>query len=212
MNKLEQYIVGLLQHRLSYDDRWVQVRRQFLPSNELPCVTLEVASVDTESVHRTPYGSVFREAGGVDTIVYERTCNLNINLWCNTEEERESISEQIMDCFNKEEAGHYTYCTRYHDGTCGTTGTPCSATDQVTARAVKNLCPDPQEREYTSLRSHCNIIEGSLNLGVPVMLDEVDKHPPLLRNMFRVVAGYYDTYDVGGELLDDISIGETRIE
>lgn len=214
MNKLEQYIVGLLQHHLIYDEMPVQVRRQFLPVHDLPCVTLDVGRVDTEQVHRCTGGTnIFNEIqGNVDSIVYERSCEININLWCNTEDERETISDQIMECFNKEEAGHYTYCSNYDDGTCNTTGESCLAEQGGTARARKNLCPSPMGMGYESLRSSCNIISGSLNVGSPVMLDEYGEHPPLLRNMFRVVAGYYDVYDVGGDLLDDVGIGEIRIE
>ena len=206
MNKLEEYIVGLLQGKLEYNDKSVQVRRQFNNiDDDLPVVTLDITSVDTEQVHRVPSLSNFVEVGdNIDSVVYERTAEMSINLWCNTEEEREAISSQIEYCFKREQSGHYTYCTQYNDGNCETTQSICSATLEETARAMKNLCPYPCENKYQSLSSHCNIIQGSLDLESPVMLDEYDKHPPLLRNMFRVHASYYDVYNAGGELLREV--------
>ena len=212
MNKLEQYIVGLLQHKLRYEGREVQVRRQFNNIDDLPTVTLDIVGVNTEQVHRTPYcNDLFKECeDNIDTIVYEGTAEITINLWCNTEDERESLSDQIVECFNKEQSGHYEYCTQYDNGVCLSTGEACPAISDLPH--VRKCCPAPLLRGYLSLRSSCNIIPGSLDMESPLMMDEFDKHPPLLRNMFRVVAGYYDTYEVGGDILDDISIGEVRIE
>ena len=51
MNKFEHYIVDLLQHHITFDDKEVQVRRQFNDIAQLPCITLSIADVSTEKVY-----------------------------------------------------------------------------------------------------------------------------------------------------------------
>ena len=204
MNKFEHYIVDLLQHHITYADNEVQVRRQFNDIAQLPCVTLSIASVTTEKV--------YSEFDATENSVYEKHANIDINLWCNTEEERENISEQIMECFYKEQAGHYLYCSQFKNGRCIGRNKACDVPNIRTGRTEKNQCDNPTEYGYEPLWHKYDLIDGSININSPVMLDELDEHPPLLRNMFRAEASFYDTHVVGGSVATSTIFDEVEIE
>lgn len=189
MNKFERYIVDLLQHHITYDNREVQVRRQFNDIEDLPCITLSVAGVSTEKVYAM-------KTDTSEEAQYERRATIDINVWCNTEEERESITEQVMQCYMKEQMGDYTYCSRYDDGFCESLGEQCPVPQGNSVRRRKGLCDHPVERDYEPLWKRCGIIEGSMNIEPPVMMDEYDVHPPLLRSRFGCEASYYDVRGV----------------
>lgn len=204
MNKFEHYIVDLLQHHITSDDNEVQVRRQFNDIAQLPCITLSIADVSTEKV--------YTELGTTEDALYERHATIDINVWCNTEDERESISEQIMQCFYREQAGHYLYCSQYLNGRCLSRNKPCDVSTVSTGRTEKNQCDNPIEYEYEPLWSKHNLIDGSVNIDIPRMLDELSEHPPLLRNLFRAEASYYDSYEVGGSVATSTLFDEVEIE
>ncbi len=97
MNQFEEYLVELLQGNLEYDGKDVPLLRTFSEEHDLPIVTLDVLSPTTTRVGR--------EVGdGLDNVMYYRESDININLWCNTEEERESLNEQILTLFYNEQA------------------------------------------------------------------------------------------------------------
>lgn len=198
MNHFEAYLVELLQHHIVFGGAEVPVRRQFSERGQAPCITLDTGSIGT--------GKLFRETNAEDgeVVVTERVCTLYINLWCNTEAERESISSQILTAFMDEQTGHYKYCSRYNDEMC-TSGGLCLARQSADARAVKNQCPQPRERGYESLSTKHGLIMGSVNIEPPVMMDEVKEYPPLLRNRFDCEASYYDVYTLGGEQVEEFN-------
>jgi len=204
MNKFEHYIVDLLQHHLIYDDKEVQVRRQFNDIAQLPCITLSIADISTNKV--------YSDLQGDESSLYERTARIDINLWCNTEDERESISEQIMNCFMNEQSAHYVYCSQYKNGLCMSQNVVCDVSRHMTARTVKNQCDKPEEYGYEALWHKHGLIDGSINIETPIMLDELDEHPPLLRNRFGAEASYYDEFEIGGTVAEGIVYSEVEIK
>lgn len=196
MNKFEEYIVDLLQHNIVYNTNEVQVRRQFNDIAQLPTITLSVASIDTHKV----YG----EYNTAEETIYERQATIDINLWCNTEEERENISAQIMDCFYRERVAYYTYCSQYDDGLCAFDNLECPCVHGTDARTIRGQCPEPKTRGYEALWKKHDLIDGTINIEPPMMMDELNEHPPLLRNLFRCTASYYDYYTTDGLLVEDV--------
>lgn len=179
MNALEQYIVTILQGYLTWNSQPVQVVKQFSQHPERPVVTLDIQSVTTQHVYLNP---------GVAERYYERKANININLWCDTEEQRESLTGKILDCFYKEQGYHYRYCQNLRNGRCTTTSTSCPAVNTHHKR-----CTDPERLGYSSLRHRCGLITGTVMVDPPFELDELTEHPPLLRSVFRCEGQYSDT-------------------
>ncbi len=174
MNCFEAYLVELLQGRITYNEHPVEVRRQFSIEQNLPCITINTTNIDTE-YH-------FHEIDVDDNLWIRYNASINLNLWCNTEEEREQITEDIMECFYKELSYNHQFCSKYNDGLCEDKGT-CNYT-------YNDKCSDPIEYGYMSLREKHYIVEGSVVVNPPFTLDEYDRHPPLLRNVFQCRCSY----------------------
>ena len=202
MNCLEQYLVKLLQGYITYDDRIVEVRKQFSNNPQLPVITLDLSpGVTTNySYHDTDN----RRA----VLYFHRSANVNVNLWCNTEDEREQISQMIMQCFYMEKTNHFRYCSQYEDGVCVSTGESCLTGSVVDGRTVKNKCPYPDRLGYESLQEACHIVWDTVRFEPPFDLDEEDRHPPLLRSVFRVSADYYEPVVEHGVRVEDVSFGK----
>lgn len=175
-NQLEMYIVDLLQGYLTYDGETVEVVKQFSQHPERPVVTLDIQSVNAQRVYTDP---------GLAQRFYEYKADININLWCDTEDQREEISAQIIECFRLEQAYHYRYCTNYSNGQCRFLSEDCRAVGSPRGR-----CTAPELYDYECLREKHRIIMGTLNLDPPFEMDEVSEHPPLLRSIFRCEAQY----------------------
>lgn len=176
MNELEWYIIDLLQGYLSYDDKPVQVVKNFNQNPRRPVVTLDIQSVTNQKIYNDP-------SLAEKHFVYRG--DININLWCDNESQRQSLVEQILDCFYREQTYHYLYCPQYENGNCRTLSGVCPAVGRVNGN-----CPNPDKNGFSSLQYRHNIVMGSLMVEHPFELDEVSEHPPLLRSIFRCTADY----------------------
>ena len=200
MNMFERYLVELLQGHITYNGSVVEVRKQFSNDPSLPVITLDVSrGVNTEYTYR-----VLEEQ---DNLCFYRSTTININLWCNTEEERENINNQILECWYDEKNNHYKYCTKYSEGNCTTLDTACPAITDTDYRGVKQKCPLPDEYEYESLAHKYGLVNGTIVIEPPFDLDEVDKHPPLLRSVLVARAEYTETVSSKGNTGLDHSYG-----
>lgn len=197
INELEWYIVDLLQGKLFHDGEKVEVVKQFNQHPRRPVVTLDIQSVTTQQIFNNP--SLARK-------YYEYKADININVWCDTERQRESLVQQIMDCFYQEQTYHYRYCEQYSDGRCLTNGASCTGVTNVHYR-----CKDPDNLGYSSLRYRHNIIPRTLVVDPPFELDEVADHPPLLRSILRCSAQY--SVPVGESFeVESVNVGDVELE
>ena len=176
MNELEWYLVDLLQGYLTYDDKPVQVVKNFNQNPSRPVITLDIQSVIVQKIYNDP---------SLCERHWDYRSDININLWCDNEAQRQSLVEQILDCFYNEQTSHYRYCPNYEDGNCKTLESVCPATTRTNCK-----CPKPDAYGFTSLQYRHNIVHGSLMVEHPFELDEVSDHPPLLRSIFRCTADY----------------------
>ena len=180
MNNLEGYLVELLQGHINCDDTPVQVVRQFSQHPERPVITLDTSpGVSTQHVYTDP---------STNSTLYERHATVNINIWCDSEEQRADITLQVMQLFQLEQDYHYIFCCNYQGGEgklCNATGEKCGAVDRRNTR-----CPSPYLYEYQGLRERWGIIQGTLNVEPPFDLDDLSDHPPLLRSIMRCECQY----------------------
>ena len=183
MNNLEAYLVELLQGHLTCNDNPVQVVRQFSQQPTRPVITLDTSpGVSTQHIYPDiPNNATY----------YERHATVNINIWCDTEEQREYLTQQVLYLFQLEQHYHYMYCANYNPTTskCTSTNARCGAANQR-----RNKCPNPVTNNYTSLREKHGIIQGTLNVEPPFELDDLTDHPPLLRSILRCECQYSDVY------------------
>ena len=185
MTPFEEYLVKLLQGRILLSGEVVEVRRQFNPQGHLPCITLDLGIEDTTDY----YYHSFKEK---ERVYFRRSSEIQINTWCNKEEDRESINTQIMSCFYDAIEHDYTYCTQYTNGRCKTQGKACSCVSPTTGRAHKRKCPDPDLYKYESLQTRYGLLVGTTMLSPPRYMDEEGEHPPLLRSVFTATTDYVE--------------------
>lgn len=197
MNCFEAYIVEVLQGRITYNKQPVEVRRQFTIEQNLPCITLNTTNTETE-YH-------YHEQDEDNKYWIRYTTTININLWCNTEDERESITEDILDCFHKELTFHHEFCSKYNNGNCGEDG--------ICDYSYDNMCSDPDEYEYMSLREKYYIIDGTVMVNPPFPLNEYDRHPALLRNVFQARCTYEEpVVDLETELVETVLFDDITLQ
>lgn len=187
-----------------YDGNVVEVRKQFSNDPTLPLITLDLSGgVSTE------YS--YRKLEGIEKYCFCRTANININVWCNTEEEREVINNRILELFYLEQTNHYMFCANYDDGNCSTLNHACKVGVVDNERTRKDRCPYPDTYEYEGLSKVYGIIPGTINIELPFDLDINTEHPPVLRSVLRAKATYHECVRSIGEPdaevgFDDITI------
>ena len=206
MNCFEAYLVELLQGHLTINDQPVEVVKRFSNAPQLPVITLDMSGgVTTDYVYHDTDDAV-------ETLYYHRTANINLNVWCNTDIEKESLTEQILSAYYDEKTNHYRYCANYDNGTCNSINQECRALVVDDWRTAKNKCPDPDEYEYMSLAGKHHICERTVVIEPPFDMDEFDRQPPLLRSIFRCRAEYEEPVVQHGITIDDIDISGVDIE
>lgn len=199
MNPFEQYLVELLQGYVTLGGSSVEVRREFLPRGHIPCITLDIES-DKNPTYRRSY------IDGTDTLLFDHICDINIHTWCNRETERESINQQVRDCYIKYLNHHYRYCSNYIDGNCTYLKAACEG-----ITAYKNKCPDPDTYMYECLSDKHGIMWGTVNIESPIFSDELSENPPILHSIIRATARYTEVASSQGETTDDYIWGELEI-
>lgn len=207
MNCLEQYLVELLQHHITYESKEVQVVKNFNQAPRIPVITLDLSpGISTNYIHH--------DVTNAETLYYHRTATININVWCNTERERESINNQILQCYYTEKTFNYTYCSNYDDRTCTPLSSRCKAITTESIPTSKGKCPDPTLYGYESLQSKYYITNGTLLFEPPFDMDEYDRNPPLLRSIIRCTCDYEEPVITVGnveDMIDDITWGDVEI-
>lgn len=206
LNCFEQYLVELLQGHITINNKPVEVVKHFSNAPQLPVITLDLSGgVTTDYVYHDTDSAM-------ETVYYHRIANINLNVWCNTDVEKEQITEQILDCYYKEKTYHYEYCSKYVDGMCTTLGASCRAEATETYRTIKNKCPDPEVYEYQSLAEKHHICKGTIHIEPPFDMDEFTRQPPLLRSIFRCRAEYEEPVFRKGTVIEDIDISGVDIQ
>lgn len=205
MMKMEQFILDVLQGRLSVDGESVRLIQSPPQYNNMPTVTIDNsagARILNSNKYNIPVDNRMQEA-----IVTEYEIDLRVDIWALTEDQRQSLINQVQVCFMKALSDHYEYCTSYNDGTCTPREADCLvdlpeyATDK---RAVKKQCPCPQELPYQNLWSKHHIDMTTFTINPAYDLDELNETEPVLRSRFDISFNYKDCYIIGGKTSQDI--------
>ncbi len=140
----------------------------------------------------------------------ERNITLDLNIWCDDEDQRDEITEKISEIFYQIQSDHYTFCQQYDNGNCTYLNTPCKV-DNTTARGIKNQCPKPQEYHYKNLFNAYDIIRASFDVAPAFILDDLTTTPPVLRSIIRVSFSYYEYYNIGGAVSENLHVDEALL-
>lgn len=207
----------ILAHNISYDGKEIPVVKRSYPYDKTPCITIDDSGgASTLSKHITTQNQQLPaehpqhddEVHAQQVLLDKRQITLNINLWCNTEQERENILKQITDLFYKAQSDYYGFCRQYDNGECLTLHESCKAINNTGKRGIKRQCPSPIKYKYSNIFTTYNIIRSTFNVEPPFTLDDLTTEEITLRSIIKVNMAYYDYYTIGGNIIRDFDFKE----
>lgn len=178
----------------------ISLVRRLTPEDETPCITIQQAA--EVQLNRELY------PGGHEIILTENNVEVWIDIWANTEEERDSLLNQVETRINQALANHYTTCAQYHEGDCDFLQDTCAALNTQNGRTAKNQCPYPEDYNYLSWFIQNKIIKNSFTISGRQNMDELDTTQPVLRTLIKLDMNFNRTFDIGGHEVNDIIIDE----
>ena len=199
MNPLEKAFIDLLRDHLSITNDKIYTGNRFKPEDESPCVQINLA--DETHVRRT-----YEEINAKQYIKQEYNAELWMHLWCNSEEEREILIDEIQNRIRQALANHYTTCTHYKNNACNITNEQCKVLTSRGYRANKNQCPNLEIYQSFFKRNH--ISKRTFKVLSITNLDDLTLSETLLHTIFKLEMNYYTYYEIGGRPLKDFHIIE----
>ena len=200
MHVLEKAFIDLLRNHIDIHNSKIYTGSRYISKDITPCITLLVA--DERFIRRK-----YVEINTIEYIQKRYNAELWINIWCQTEEERQQLITQINNRILQAEANHYTTCAHYQlDETCNITGEECEALTSTNGRAVKNQCPNLEI--YQSFFKLNHIPKRTFHISSITDLDELDLSEPLLRTIFKLEMDYFTYYEIGGKTFEDFIVSE----
>ena len=198
---MEHFILDTLQGRLTDTNgesvRLIQAPPQY---NAMPCITLDnSAGTHTLDSNKT---NITLDNQRVEAIVTQYETDLRIDIWALKETTRQTLIQQINECFMKALSDHYTYCTSYNDGSC-----QCIVEDpeyEHDKRAIKKQCPTPHNLPYENLWTKHNIDQATFTITPAYDLDELNETEHILRSRIDISFNYTDYYIIGGKTSQNI--------
>lgn len=217
MQLMEEALYTLLNGKISVNGIDVPVLTRYQPLDEKPCITItQTANSDKGQPYMGDYqlplpsthpqydsskpDKLYPQQVRRDT--YESS--LQVNVWCDSEEERDSIVKQIHLEFQHLLNDYYTQCCNYSDGECITINEACPINTVINRHTVKGQCPNPTEYKYLGVLQKYYIHPVTVNVSQGFNQDEIDNTPPLLRTIIQVTMTYYTYHYLGGTISTDI--------
>lgn len=203
-------LIHMLQGRVILKDNTdVRIIKREYPIDKTPCLTID-DSGGTALIQKKVIDKDCLVKGEVisqQVIREQRSITLNLNVWCDSEDERDEITDKIGEVFYKVQSDYYEYCTQYDEGQCTALDAKCKVTTG-TMRGVKNQCPNPSEYGYQNLFNRFNIIRSSFDVEPPYTLDDLTTTPPIRRSIIKISFMYYDYYNIGGAITQNLTFDE----
>ena len=210
MRKPIQAIIYILRGNITLDGNTVPVIKRNYPLDKTPCINID-DSASTVTVNKIIYNKTIGDVKKECFRLHRRTV-LNIHLWCDTEQQREDLSNQIITLFNKAYLDNYMFCTQYDKEThnCNKLGTECPSRldSKHLYKSSKDKCPQPLEYGYENIFTKYDLIKSRWDLQVPFSNDNTNTKPPTLHNVFRLNAEYYDYVEIGGITSNNLHYNE----
>lgn len=220
MQEMEKAIYELLNGKINYNNAEVPVLVRYYPIDKKPCITISQTSAEDKHLpHIGQYNLKLPEShpqydkNNPDKLAPQQVRRdqynaiLQINIWCNTEEERTSIYDQIRLQFYYLLNHHYTQCCNYAKGKCtANNNIDCYSLTTTNSHSVKGQCPKPSTYGYTGIMMKYYIHPASVMIDPGFNQDELDPEPPLLRTIIKVNMEYFVYFTIGGITSTDIKL------
>lgn len=204
MHVLEKAFIDLLRNHLTIPNNKIYTGNRYRPIDISPCVNLLVA--DEQFIRRK-----FVEINNQEYIQQRYNVELWINIWCNTEEERQGLITEIQTRINQALANHYTTCQCFKptDKSCSITMNACEALTSQSHRANKKQCPNIDI--YQPFFNYNHIPKRTFHVNSIIDLDELNVSETVLRTIFKLEMDYFKYYNIGGRTFTDYEFSEELI-
>lgn len=201
MFPMEKAVWDLLNGNIKFNEvDVISLVRRLTSEDETPCITIQQAAEVQLDRQICPYNH--------EVIMTRNNVEVWINIWANTEEERNSLLNQVEQRINQALGNHYTTCANYDGGNCNFLEDACATLNIQNGRTAKNQCPYPQDYNYTSWFIKNKIIKNTFTISGRQDMDELNITQPILRTLIKIDMDYFRTYDLGGQEVTNIIIDE----
>ena len=205
MNHIKKTFVKILRDKIQVDDKIIPVVIKDYPYDNTPCITINGFNRDRGKHRRQQVNVLSRLSDNhplYDPKYPERrfphsaefsikNYEIWINVWCNTERERELIVDQIYDCLFYCMNLHYMYCVRFDPKSrcCETSGEICEAITDNGYHGLRGVCPNHHNHPL-NIMSQNGIIKNSVHISPNYEDDSPDKREPLKHSIIEVSLDY----------------------
>ena len=221
MIKPIQALLSILQGRIVLNDGTpVNVIKRDYPYDHTPCITIDnsggSATIDKKITNRDytiPETHPQYDPEHPDKTISQQVrreqiaIELGVHIWCDDEPQREEITKKVRTLFDMVQSDHYLFCQQYNNGNCTFLDTECKVNPH-TIRGIKNQCPKPYDYHYKNIFTAFDIIRATFNVAPPYILDDTTTNPPVLRSIIRVYFSYYEYYNIGGAVSENLHVNE----
>lgn len=205
MNHIKKTFVKILREKIHFGDEIIPVVIKDYPLDKTPCITISGLNRD-KGGHRRQQVTVLRPLPE-DHNLYDpkyperrfphsaeysvKSYEILIHVWCDTEEEREIIIDQIYDCLFYCMNLHYAFCVRYDSKTkcCDTTGELCEAITDKGYHGLRGQCPN-KHNQPLNIMSKNGIIKNTVHINPHYEMDILDKREPLKHSIIEIPLDY----------------------
>lgn len=203
MFPMERAILNLLKGYIFLDTINIPVVRRLKPVDETPCITIQQAA-EVQLSRR------YLNKNDKQYIGLKNNAEVWINIWCDTEEQRHSLVNQVTKRIFQALGNHYTTCGNFNKkySTCQTLDYECKALSIENGRGIKGQCPYPKAYHYCNWFHQYSIVKSSFTIIGRNDMDELDIAEPVLRTLIQLDMDYYLTHELGGRLFNEITITE----
>lgn len=210
MNIIKKTFLQILQGNIVFDDNIVPVVIKDYWYDTTPCVTISGFSRDKGRYNRQQ--RTIRKPLSESHPLFDaenpkkkypflaeyqrKEYEIQINVWCNDEREREEIVNQIRQLLFLARNYHYKYCVNYDKTThnCKSLGEECKARTIKGYRGLRGLCPAPRRYGYCNIYKSNGILQNTISISPDYERDEYDHKPPLKRSIMVINLDYYDIF------------------
>ena len=205
MNHIKKTFVKILRDKIYVDDKLIPVVVKDYPLDKTPCITIggfnrdrgnhrrqQVNVLRPLSKHHPLYDPKYPERRYPHSAEYSvKKYEIMINVWCNTEKERELIIDQIYDCLFYCMNLHYMFCVRFDPKTklCETSNEICEAITDKGYHGLRGVCPSHHNHPL-NIMSQNGIIKNSVHISPHYENDSRDKREPLKHSVIEVSLDY----------------------
>ncbi len=198
---METAFLDLLKNQIVYENTIIPFVKNYAEIDRSPCFTINQA--DERFIRRR-----YVQIDGAEYLRKRYNATIWINIWCNTEKERHTLTKQIDHRILQAETNHYTTCKYYEDDSCKLLESRCEALTHNTGRTNKSQCP--RINDYQSFFQKHHIIKNTFRIDSVTDLDELDPTGQILRTIFKLEMDYYHYHKIGGKPFDEFEL-ETKI-